>query len=278
MAAITSLQDALERMATKGFYVPVTTVGQTATTNSTIANGFFNVYQAFNGLGTTLFTTLVSAPTPNQPNASLQLANVIAYCNNSRGMIFGWLYKLGDLNLAATGDQFTHDAATFPVLRTRMGQAAQPVPLIPIMFVSTATTVTAAIFTTTDYVDQDGNTVVGTKTFTMPNAATALQSGFVLPLEDTDTAIRDIQQINVGTAASVGAAQIYGFEPLVPMQTPSVGGGSGVDMLGEHLTLPDMRPAVATSGTAAAYLSMLVIGTPGQSNVDSFAYMGFKNT
>jgi hypothetical protein len=186
---------------------------------------------------------------------------------SNRQFAFGNFYKLGTLNLAATGDQFTHDAATFPVLRTRLGQASQAVPLRPLVQITTACSVTAPIFIlrtaagAAGYVDEDGNSVIGTKTMTMPSVTTAVQSTYLFRLEDGDSAITDITAIEVTTASSTGAATIWGFEELgtVPAVIGSEGGYR--DAVFSGLRMATMNSAVATSGTASSFSGILAIGS-----------------
>ena len=101
--------------------------------------------------------------------------------------------------------------------------------------------------------------MTGTKTFTYPSATTALGSAFVLKLEENDSAIQDILQINVGTAGSAGAASIYGFEPY------ACGGHNGAGnnqpwlrdtTLGPY-SIPNIAAGTATSGTATSFLGFL---------------------
>lgn len=285
MTAISSLDEILLKMATKGFFLPHQSVSAPTMTTAAAASGFMNAYPMFAGIQSSVPGTLVSSPMPPTPDAPMLLTGFRGYVNASRPWMVGLWYRIGDLNLAATGDQFTHHSATFPLLRTKMGEASKPVNLIPFLVLSVATATTAPQFTiknggaSTGYVDQDGNTVVGTKVFTFPAAASVINSGFLMALEDTDRAIRDIQQINVGVAGSVGTAQIWGFEPLAPLYNTAVGVlASSVDMLGESLTLLDTRPAVATSGTASSFFGMMLIGTIANSTAIYQMISGFKNS
>lgn len=180
-----------------------------------------------------------------------------------RGAYLGYLYELGTLNLAATGNQFTHHSATFPVLRTVFGVASQAISLIPFLQVTTATTTTAPVVrlrTATDtagYNDQDGNATIGVKTLTFPNAATELNTCLTFRLEAEDNGVRDITQIRVDTAAAAGAAKVWGFEPLVPLPRFASSYPYYIDAITYGLLMPDLKPAVATSGTANAILGIV---------------------
>lgn len=287
MADATTLHEILEKLARKGFYIPSYAQTQAAGTAAGATSGFFNMVPLWNRIGTTLPGTRVAPPYLTAPDDSTVLAQAYGYGNQSRGLWLGWTYLLGTLNLAATGNQFTHDAATFPVLRTRMGQASQPVPLWPLVYVTTATSVVAPQFRlrnvagTDGYVDQDGNTVVGTKVFTCPAAATAIQSGFMLPLEIGDYAIRDIVSIETTVAGTTGAMSVFGFEPICPLYSASASSFmGGVDTIGEFLNPSDIRPAVATAGTVVASLGMMTVqSASGAAQSEAWHdILGFKNS
>jgi hypothetical protein len=186
--------------------------------------------------------------------------------STSTNLFLAWVYTIGTLNLAATGDQFTHDAATFPLLRTEFGEASKAITLLPAIYITTATTVTAAVFSMktnaggTGYTDQDGNTTVANVLMTLPAAATAVQSSYLFRLNSGDSGVRDINQIDVDTAASAGAATIFGVEIIADIcNYPGQGGLSNVLVNG--LRLSELKPAVATSGTATAVLALVALGT-----------------
>lgn len=287
MADATTFNEIMEKLATKGFYIPAYLAAQGAGTAAGATSGFFNMQPLFNRIGSTLPTTLVGSPYLPTPDDSTVLAQAYGYGSQARGMWLGWVYLIGTLNLATTGNAFTHNAATFPVLRTRMGEASKPVPLWPFIYLTVATTVTAPVFRirngalTQGYVNQAGVTVVGTKQWTAPAAATAIQSGLMLSLEEGDYAVRDIQQIELSIAASAGAANVYGFEPICPMYSGSANPlMGGIDALGEFLNPTDIRPAVATSGTVAAYLAMMPVqSASGAQMTEGWTdILGFKNS
>jgi hypothetical protein len=194
-----------------------------------------------------------------------------------------WLvryYLIGTLNLTATGDQFTHDAATFPVLRKKYGEASKPVTLMPVVYLTTALTTTAAIFkmkTDADgagYVDQDGNNTVGTKDFTFPSATTNVNSTYCMLPNNGDFGVQDITQIDVGTASATGAANIYGVEFLAPIEG-ALARANLNDAAFSGLQMVDIAPAVATSGTVTSYLG--IFGTAGGARPGYIVLNGILN-
>lgn len=183
----------------------------------------------------------------------------------------GWLgffYKIGTLNFAATGDQFTHDAATFPILRSYFGQASQPVPLIPILQVTTQVTTTEPRFRLqtnaggAGYVNQAGTSVVGTYTMGLKNMPKATSFAMIMPLETNDAAVRDITQIRIDTAASAGAAAIWGFEPLMHMGSFESRTFAWRDAVFGGMGMMPYNPGAATSGTATSFLGALNMNAP----------------
>ena len=250
-------------MAGKGQFLFGKTAIPATTTAGNAAAGHFTMKLLFNALGTTEPGTLVGFPLL-APSDTLALVMHAEGGNaTSRFHGFAWAYEIGDLVLSATNDQFTHHAATFPLLRTEYGAASQPISLIPMIYQTTAQTGTAAKFrlrTTAGgagYTDQDGNSVIGTKITILPSATTTAQSGFVPLLEDADSGIRDIIQIEVSTSGSAGAAKVFGLELIAP--APSIVGQYATlyDALYGGFGLQDIKPAVATSGTVNARLVLL---------------------
>jgi len=178
----------------------------------------------------------------------------------------GWLYHFGDCVITATGDQFTRDAGwTGPITRTVMGQATQPIDLWPLLYVQTTTATTAAVLQlsnvagTSGYVDQDGNTVVGAKTMTLPSVSTVAQSTYVWRLEDDDRAVRDIISVKVNTAtASGGPVKVYGFEPILYLGSIGAGFSVNHDSLISNVGVDRAYPGSPTTGsfTTAAELAI----------------------
>ena len=248
-----------------GYSFPMITTGNGSNITAAAAgSGDFTVSIRPNSIGSTMPSTLIDViPLPSGTNP-MRLSTIVGRINTtSMPLLLAYIYQFGTQVLTSTGDQFTHHAATFPVLRTQMG-TSQAVPLIPMIQVTTATTTTAAVLTMktaaggTGYKDEENNNVVGTLTHTMPAAATAVNSCFLLPLEEGDRGVRDIVAIQTNTAASAGAATIWGIEPISFLNSTSV---AHMDSMSDHffnaLTMPDLRPAAATSGTANAKLVLL---------------------
>jgi len=244
-----------------GFFSPLIASGSTITAGAA-ASGFFTLQIRANGIGSSYPSTLIKYPTPPTPPSDLMIGHQAVAMNsttaNQHSLVL--LYKLGTLNLAATGDQFTHDTATFPVTRTVMGASTTPISLIPLIQITTATTTTAAVFRlrtaggSAGYVNQDGTSVIGTKTMTLPSAATSANSCFIFRLEEGDTAITDISNIEVTTAAATGAATIWGMETLSASPNHASPGPFAQDHLFGGLSPVKILPAAATSGTASTVL------------------------
>jgi hypothetical protein len=221
------------------------------------------------GPGSTYPGTLVGIDLPGAPG-TLPNELFMSFATSSMSISMGaWLvryYLIGTLNLTATGDQFTHDAAVFPVLRTKYGEASKPVTLLPLVYVTTALTTTAADFILktnaggAGYVDQDGNNVVGTKTFTFPSSTTAIQSTFLALTNDATFGVQDITQIDIGTAAATGACNIYGVELIAPLGT-TVNRANPNDTVFNGIQMGNLQQAEATSGTVTSYLG--IMGTSG---------------
>jgi len=257
---ITSRADVFKRIAKGlGHFMPMYTLAGAAVTGGAPSSGYFNVQPLGWTQGTTYPNTIQSFPLPaGLPDTRMfyqtsyaTSINVIPY--------LAYLYRFGTLNLAALGNQFTHDAVTFPVRRTRFGVADQPVTLTPFIYVTTATATTAPTFyLRTDalgagYVNQDGVSKVGDRLFTMPAVATAIQSGYLALLNTGDSGVHDIIQIDVEAAGTAGAATVYGIE-FLSLIGGHVDWPMGHDGLHAGLELPDIRPAVPVSGSVDARL------------------------
>jgi hypothetical protein len=281
--AITNRQDLIKNMAKgKGIMLPTVSSGAGGTTAAIATSGHVQVEFTL-GPGSSYPGTLVGI---DLPGAAGTLPNELfmSFATTSMSISMGaWLvryYLIGTLDLTGTGDKFTHDAATFPVLRTKYGEASKPVTLLPLIYTTTALTGTAAAFELktnaggAGYVDQDGNNVVGTKTFTFPSATTAVQSAF-LALTNNDTfGVQDITQIKVGTAASAGAASIYGVELIAPLGT-TVNRANPNDTIFSGIQMGDLQQATATSGTVTSYLG--IMGTSGSGRLCYIVLNGTLN-
>lgn len=275
--AIAGLKDVITNIA-KGNCQSIPTVSGTSGTGTAAAaaSGFFSLITNGNSIGATWPGTLptLAGDLGANPAQSMFMVNSFGVVSGSSRLT--WLarfYKLGVLDLTLTGDKFTHDAATFPVLRTEMGQASQPIDLIPIIVLTTATLTTAPEFIlkkadgSAGYKNQSGTNVVGTLTHTLPAAATAVGSGFMLKLENGDSAVRDVMNIQVTTLGATGAADVWGMEYIAPM--PSIQGSQAglFDGVCGGLLMGDTKPAVATSGTATQFLGLIGFSNTGSAQV-----------
>lgn len=250
----------------KGIMSPVLGFATGAVTAAAAGSGFFTCQVSWNSIGTTFASTLVGyqyQPTTSAINmACVQLASSAA-----RALYLVRLYRFGTQVLTSTGDQFTRDSWTAPLTRTQFGASAQPLTLTPLILTTTALTVTAAVVTLktaaggTGYVDQDGNNVVGTRTFTFPSSTTAIQSAYIMRLEVGDSGVRDIVACQTNTAATAGAASIYGVEWLASIPVGSTSLANVSDHLFGGLDMCDIQPAATTSGSLTqTYLAVLGIG------------------
>lgn len=276
--AITTRNDIFTKHAQgNGQVLPWIVASPSSGTSPVLANtGALHMALHANAIGTTYPGTLVSFPLPPSLPNELFTVGMSASSSTALGMYLAYFYKIGTVNLAVAGDQFTHDAATFPVTRTILGQAAQPVTLIPMIYLTTATVTTIPAFLLktgaggAGYVNQDGSNVVGTRTFTYPAAATAVQSGYPLRLELTDSGVRDITQINITTASGAGAATIYGVELLMPLGPVSTEHTSITDSVFGGLGMQNLKPASATTGTVTALLGIVNIAPSSTARVTDF--------
>ncbi len=258
----------------KGYGVlrPFTTHAGILTTSAAVGSGSMTMEPLFNGIGTTAPTTLVSLAQPGSSGGDvLQSLGAIIYDRNiTCGMWLSYLYLMGTLDPSATGDKFTHNAATFPVLRTQFGQASKPVTLHPIIYVTTVVVGTSPVIrlrtaaAAAGYVNQAGSSIVGTRTFTFPTTPLA-QSAYTLILEEGspgDTGVRDVTNILVDTACTSGAMSVFGWEPLIPLGSMGNTAGNMTvgDMLAGSLRPHSLKPAVATSGIVTSYLCIMLVG------------------
>jgi len=247
-----------------GLVLPLMSGTSGAGTAAAAISGAFNLALCPNIIGTTLPTTIVGFQTP-AGLADCYLINLAGNSSSSdRAYLFARCYLFGTANLAATPvaiDCFTHNAATFPVTRTIYGAATQAVPLIPFMYLTAAAATSAPVFilkTTAGgngYANQLNVGVTGTKSFTCPSATTAIQSGYILRLENGDSAVTDIIQMSLTTRGTAGTANIYGIEPLMPLNISNY--GLAVNTAIFTGIMPSITPAVATSGTATSFLTII---------------------
>lgn len=174
--------------------------------------------------------------------------------------LMGRLYRFGGTTLTGTGNNYVHDAATFPANRTVMN-ASTAINFIPMIFVTVLTATTAPQFTI-NYTNQSGASVTGNVTFIMPAAATATSSLYIPMLNYGDSGIQDITGVNVTVAGTAGAVDFYGFEPnylscnIAAGLAPSIHNSAIGPM-----SFRNMSPAVATTGTATTYKSIISLAT-----------------
>lgn len=273
MAVIAKLSDVYAKLASQGINLESFGVNSATATGAAAASGGITFLPGYNSIGTTLWSTLQDIPKPAGLPSPTRLTNARFVGTRAVAFQLCYLYKFGTVALNATGDQFTHDAATFPVTRTNLRGSAQPLVLDPLITITTQTSTPAAIFTlknagaTTGYKNQAGTTIVGTKTMTLPNVTTLVGSTYHFRLEDVansgsvnDVGVQDIQSINVGTAAGAGAADVWGMEFICNLSNFSTTLSSGKDAVTRSFVLPDISPAVATSGTVVSKLVIMQIG------------------
>lgn len=275
MAAYLTRQEIHEKLGQGlGMAMPVVTAAGAIGTAAALASGFINVSILSNSVGSTFPGTLVSFPFPPAPSAPISPTfGLIGNMGNRSGLL-ARLYRIGTLNLAATGNQFTHDSATFPLLRTEFGETNKPISLIPLIQVTTALTTTAATLRlrnatgpASGYTNQDGTAQTGNIDFTFPSATTAANSTYVPMLNVAtsglrDSGVRDVSNIDVTTAAGAGAATIWGMEPIMPLAHFSNAGGGFTDAVMSGMLGSDTAPAVPTAGTLTSLLAFIQYGTP----------------
>jgi hypothetical protein len=234
------------------------------TASGAIISGWFNCMLKTNNKGTTYPGTLVSFPLP-----VAQMFLTSYGFGGNQAAISGWLarfYQMGTIDFTATGDRFTADAAvTYPLTRTIYGVAGQAISLYPVIYITTATTGTAPQFQLNTaaagagYVDQDGNSTVGTKTFTFPSATTAIQSTYLLRLEEGDGGVQSISAVQCTVKGTAGVGTIYGVELLCPCSNLNSGSVSFYDAVYGALNMVDLNPAVPTAGTLTTFLGFLAL-------------------
>jgi hypothetical protein len=261
MPNISTIDDIFKQQA-RGNYASRMGVGATflSATAAAAASGFFTLSLGGNAIGSTLPSTITEFPIPSGITSDLiNLASLTGLSLNARGLIFLRLYKVGTVTLTATGSQFTHDAATFPVLRSEFGVSGKAQALWPIIQVTTALTTTAAILTF-NYVNQTGSSVTGARTFTFPSATTANGSTFFLPLEQGDWAVRDVSNVVISTASATGAATVWLAEEIEPSVNCFANALTADYFTGYGLKIPNQVAATATSGTVTTLATLSVFG------------------
>jgi len=241
----------------KGVRLSQIGVASGGTTAATTVSGNINQIFLYNSIGTTLYSALVDIPIQGGLTSSpLRLKNFSAGANRVLDIQLVRLYKIGTVNLA-TGT-FTHDAATFPVNKTQMG-TSQALDLIPFIQVTTAPATTAPAFTFS-YTNQADASVTGATTFTFPSATTAVGSCYMMRLETGDSAIHDITAMSFSATGSAGAATIWGAEVFGSAKIASATACGAKNALLKGISIPNVNPATATSGTATTQLVPMAVG------------------
>lgn len=268
--AVATIAEIQQRFAQgKGFFIPAFSATPGAATAATATSGQITAQIIVNNIGTTLPGTRVGFPIPPSPGSPLMLTEAGMSRNAAGELFLVYLYRMGSVNLAATGDQFTADSATFPILRTEFGESSKAITLTPMIYIDDAGTVTAPVFSLktnaggAGYVDQDGNSTVAARTMTMPSATANVQSGYIFRLNDGDSGVQSISQVDVDTASgSAATGVIFGIEFLADISHILVG-TSVANVMVNGLAFGDLKPGVATSGTATATLAILALGSTG---------------
>lgn len=248
----------------KAYFTPFDSITSGSVTGASANNGHINFNIATNNLGTTLPSTLVGLRTSLSSDPVRFMNFIHSYMGSATvgGSSLCWLYLIGTQVLSTTGDQFTHNAATFPLTRTWLGQTTN-IPLTPLIQVTTQTATTAPVIRLrtnaggAGYTDQDGNSIVGAETFTFPSATTSTNTTLHLPLELSDTSVLDITAIETTTAGTAGAASVWGMEYISPMGVPAATWSSSHDAITGGLTMQNLQPATPTSGSLTSYLAIV---------------------
>lgn len=235
----------------------------TAPTTAAVLSGSITLLTSGGTIGTTYPSTIVGMPDSKNSTVNMMHTQSMFLASTAlRGSGIARFYRAGTLDLTTTGNRFTHDSATFPLLRKIMGQASQPLALIPVIQITTATTGVAPVIRletfggTAGYTDQDGNATIGNIDFTFPAIATNVNSWYTLRLNTGDWAVRDINQINVVTSSTTGAATIWLMELINPVQSAVLLPTLFDPVFGSAFIPTNVNPAVATTGTATS----LVLG------------------
>lgn len=283
--AITTLNSVLTKQGSgNGAIIPVISVASSSSTAAAAASGFTPFTISFNAIGTTLPSTRASFPLPPSLSADMFISMFAANhsLSSMRTAYLAWFYLIGTVDLAnaaaAPYDGFTHDASWSGTLRrTVLGVANTPITMLPVIQLTAATATTAPSFqlkTTAGgagYVNQDGSSIIGTKTFTFPAAATSNGATYLLKLEENDSGIEDITQISVTTKGSAGTATLWGVELLAPAQLVS-GYNSVCDTLVGGIRMNSLAPAVASSGTVTSRLGVVFFGGTPATTINGAIY------
>jgi hypothetical protein len=238
-------------------------------------SGHFSNSLNCNALGTTHPGTLVGFPLPNTTD-QLRLTYCEGIPNGSEGYWLGYYYRFGTATLNSTvGNRFTHDSTFTRLRRTRFGTANSNINLIPLIYVTAASSVTQATYTMT-YADQGGTSTVSPNNL-LPAAATNAQGLYNVILDNADCAVLDVTAITCSVATTGGTISVYGFEPLALVSSPAANGMFSVqDQLYGGLALSELLPATTDAGSVTSFLG--VLGTSGLASAGGFLNaVGFNN-
>lgn len=241
----------------KGVRVMQVGVASGGTLSAGTTSGNINQIFLYNSIGTTLYSALQDIPIQGGLTSSpLRLKNFSVGGNRPVAIQLVRVYKLGTVNLS-TG-VFTHDAATYPVTKTQMG-TSQALDLIPFIQITTAPATTAPAFTF-NYTNQADAAITGTVVNTLPSATAAVGSCYMLRLESGDSAIHDVTAMSFSATGTAGAATIWGVETFGQAIVPLATIQGAKNSLVKGISIPDVNPAVATSGTASTQLIAMAVG------------------
>lgn len=247
-----SLTDIVNNFADgKGFWATHLGSNNSTFTAPTITSGSFSPSFSFNNLGTTIPGTLVNLPTPNVASLTtfteMQMSAVESFfpC---------YLYQFGTIALGTT--TLTHTASVTRMRRTVYGTANTPIPMLPMLYCTTAVAGGSTITITMDYVNQDGVSKTGNYTWSFTGATIATTTAMHLvpntgdETTPGDTAVLDItaMTINWGTA-SAGAFTVYLMELLDGIGNYGVNLPTVRDNLYGGLNVTETAPASPDAGT-----------------------------
>jgi hypothetical protein len=277
VSAITDIADLKQRLLTgKGMLRPLLAATNGVLTLANATSGHFTLSLNPNHVGTTAPGTLQSFLVPDGTSQMRVVAK-----EASMGTIddtwLGHFYLLGTVDLTSTsGNRFTHSSTFTRVRRTRFGTADSPISLLPLLYLTAASSTTVAQYTMT-YVNQNGDAVTGAVVNALPNAVTNVQALYNIMLDDGHTAVLDVTAITVSTATTGATANLYGFEPLIPAFCPFAGAISYTDAIYGGLSMSHLRPATPDAGAVTSFLGLLAVNNLGSSLTVGLA-LGVNNT
>jgi len=264
---VATTADILKQQAAGKYTIRATAgIASIAGTFASSTSGFVNITFGGNTFGTT-FPGTIGSVNGASVSSELLITTIVSSASAGRHGGICRLYKIGDVNFTALGNCFTHDAATYPLLRTAMGVSNAPQSFIPILQITGTTGGAAAQFqirdatSTTGYINQDGTTVIGNKTFVLPSATTIAGSVYFLPLNDGDYACRDITQVTCTVAGTNAFGTIWMLEDLGLGQSGIAAPGITDHVYGSGLRLTQAVACTSTTGTVSTVLIPYYFGS-----------------